>query len=269
MSSKLSEFVPCAKLVEDGLAIIMHRSQIDANLDACRTARHALSLIASARPQAVILALSTEVARFNSSSQHQAIQHSYISPLVRSSVEVLRIIEQLTEKQYNEVIKLIIPVGDILVHCIEAPTLKANTLSKMFPPIQKFHMVAYCSTSRRIAIGGANGKLVIHDLKSSKAQVVQAHNQPITALDFSSDGKVLCVYCATEAKVSLWQSQMSFLGMGQNSLKCMKVMQAPAEFPIETPGETPQIFRAKIIFNGPKSLTLMLPNGRESRITFG
>uniref|UniRef100_A0A0K0FWK8 WD_REPEATS_REGION domain-containing protein n=1 Tax=Strongyloides venezuelensis TaxID=75913 RepID=A0A0K0FWK8_STRVS len=235
--------------------------------DACRTAKHALSLIASVRPQALILALSTEVARFNSATQHQTIQQSFVSPLVKANVEILRIIEQLTEKQYNDIIDLIIPVGDILVHCLEPPILKTTPLVKLFPPIAKFHMVAYCAQSRRIGFGGKNGKIVIHDLKTSKTQSIQAHSQPITAIDFSPDGKILAVYCATEAKISLWQSQQSFLGMGPGQVKCIKSLNAPAEFPIETPGGTPQIFKAKLVFNGSKALTLVLPNGKESRFT--
>ncbi|CEF62967.1 Rabconnectin-3B [Strongyloides ratti] len=235
--------------------------------DACRTAKHALSLIASVRPHALILALSTEVARFNSATQHQTIQQSFVSPLVKANVEILRIIEQLTEKQYNDIIDLIIPVGDILVHCLEPPILKTTPLVKLFPPIAKFHMVAYCAQSRRIGFGGKNGKIVIHDLKTSKTLSIQAHNQPITAIDFSPDGKVLAVYCATEAKISLWQSQQSFLGMGPGQVKCIKSMNAPAEFPIQNPGETLQIFKAKLVFNGSKALTLVLPNGKESRFT--
>uniref|UniRef100_A0A0N4ZTC0 WD_REPEATS_REGION domain-containing protein n=1 Tax=Parastrongyloides trichosuri TaxID=131310 RepID=A0A0N4ZTC0_PARTI len=235
--------------------------------DACRTAKHALSLIAAVRPHALILALCTEVARFNSATQHQTIQQSFVSPLVKANVEVLRIIEQLTEKQYNDIIDLIIPVGDILIHCLEPPTLKTTPLVKLFPPIAKFNMVAYCPVSRRVAFGGKNGKVVVHDLKSTKAQSIQAHNQPITSLAFSSDGKTLAVYCATEAKISLWHSQQSFLGMGLGQLKCIKSINAPAEFPIETPGGSPQIFKANLYFSGPKALNLMLPNDKEVRFT--
>ncbi|PAV78673.1 hypothetical protein WR25_21206 isoform A [Diploscapter pachys] len=56
--------------------------------DACRTARHALSLIAQARAPAVITALSMEVARYNSAAQHQTIQHTVASPLLKARFEV-------------------------------------------------------------------------------------------------------------------------------------------------------------------------------------
>jgi WD40 repeat protein len=140
-------------------------------IDASRTARHALSLIATVRSKALITALSMEVARYNSAAQHQTIQHNVVSPLIRSRTEVLRIIEQLTEKQYNDVADLIIPVGDILVHCLDIQLLKQHSLAELFPPIAKFYMIAYCPTSRRIAFGGKNGSIVMHELKTMKSQV--------------------------------------------------------------------------------------------------
>ena len=140
-------------------------------LDASRTARHALSLIATVRAQALITALSMEVARYNSAAQHQTIQHNFVSPLIRSRTEVLRIIEQLTEKQANDVVDLIIPVGEILVHCLDANQLKNHTLAEIFPPIAKFYMIAYCPASRRLAFGGKNGSIVVHELKTMKSQV--------------------------------------------------------------------------------------------------
>ncbi|PAV62290.1 hypothetical protein WR25_03965 isoform D [Diploscapter pachys] len=105
--------------------------------DACRTARHALSLIAQARAPAVITALSMEVARYNSAAQHQTIQHTVASPLLKARFEVLRIIDELTDKKYQEVVDMMLPLGDILVHCLDASLLKHKTLSEIFPPISK------------------------------------------------------------------------------------------------------------------------------------
>jgi len=236
-------------------------------LDASRTARHALSLIATVRAQALITALSMEVARYNSAAQHQTIQHNVISPLIRSRTEVLRIIEQLTEKQSNDVVDLIIPVGEILVHCLDANQLKNHTLAEIFPPIAKFYMIAYCPASRRLAFGGKNGSIVVHELKTMKSQVVQAHNNPITAVSFAQDGKYLAAYAAKDAKITVWQTQQSFLGMGQSQIKLIKSLAAPTEFAVLSPGGTYQPFRARLVWINPKSLTLMLPNGRENRFS--
>uniref|UniRef100_A0AC34RE37 Uncharacterized protein n=2 Tax=Panagrolaimus sp. JU765 TaxID=591449 RepID=A0AC34RE37_9BILA len=240
-------------------------SPLHPSVDASRTARHALSLIASTRAQALITALSMEVARYNSAAQHQTIQHNVVSPLIKSRTEVLKIIEQLTEKQYNDVADLIIPVGDILVHCLDVNQLKSHTLAEIFPPIAKFYMIAYCPASRRLAFGGKNGSIVVHEIKTMKSQTVQAHNNAITAVAFSQDGKYLAAYASKDAKITVWQTQQSFLGMGQSQIRLVKSLAAPTEFAVLSPGGTYQPFRARLVWINAKSLTLMLPNGRENR----
>lgn len=85
--------------------------------DACRTARHALSLIATARPPAFIITLAKEVARYNAMAQNAQSQHAQIhnSVLVRSSTEILHIIGMLVDKMPNDVADQIVEVGFILV----------------------------------------------------------------------------------------------------------------------------------------------------------
>uniref|UniRef100_A0A8R1DZA5 WD_REPEATS_REGION domain-containing protein n=1 Tax=Caenorhabditis japonica TaxID=281687 RepID=A0A8R1DZA5_CAEJA len=143
-------------------------ASLNAIEDAARTSRISLSLIALARPPALLTALSMEVARYNSAAQHQTIQHTVVSPLLKSRTEVLRIIEELCTKRYNEVIAMLLPVGDILVHCLDISILKHKSLGDVFPPIVKFSMVAYCSHTKKIAFGGKNGTCVVHELRATK-----------------------------------------------------------------------------------------------------
>uniref|UniRef100_A0A0R3RSS2 WD_REPEATS_REGION domain-containing protein n=1 Tax=Elaeophora elaphi TaxID=1147741 RepID=A0A0R3RSS2_9BILA len=210
------------------------------SVDVCHTARHALSLIATSRPPAVITALSKEVARYNSVAQHQTIQHSTSSPLLKCRAEVLRIMELLSEKEYTNVADLMIPVGDILVHCLDASLLKHKSLSEIFPPITR----------------------------AAKAQTLQAHKGAVTAVAFSEDGKFLATYGAEEAKLSFWQTSQTFLGMGQSQLKCVKSQSAPGIFPVLSPSGTHQPFRARLVWISLKSVTLMLPNSKEFRFSF-
>ncbi|VDN07727.1 unnamed protein product [Thelazia callipaeda] len=214
------------------------------SLDVCRTARHTLSLIATSRPPAVITALSKEVARYNSVVQHQTIQHSATSPLLKSRVEVLRIIELLSEKEYTNVVDLIIPV------------------------YLWFYMVSYCPNTRRIAFGGRNGIVVVHELRAAKVQTLQAHKGAVTSVAFSEDGKFLATYGAEEAKLLFWQTSQTFLGMGQSQLKCVRSLSAPGIFPVFSPNGTSQPFRARLVWISHKSVTLMLPSNKEYRFAF-
>jgi hypothetical protein len=80
--------------------------------DACRTARHALTLIATARPAAFITTMAREVARYNTLQQNaQTIQINLNNiTLNRSKPEILRVIELLIEKMQSEIGDLIVEV---------------------------------------------------------------------------------------------------------------------------------------------------------------
>ena len=81
--------------------------------DACRTSRHALSLIATARPAALIITLAKEVARHNAllQSSHQ-MQHAQLNQavLVRAKGEILHLLDLLVDKIPNEVVDMLIEV---------------------------------------------------------------------------------------------------------------------------------------------------------------
>ena len=83
--------------------------------DACRTARHALSLIATARPGAFIITLAKEVARYNAMAQNAQSQHTQMHnmALVRAAPEILHVIEMLVDKMPHDVADLIIEVGGV------------------------------------------------------------------------------------------------------------------------------------------------------------
>lgn len=58
-----------------------------------------------------------------------------------------------------------------------------------------------------------------------------------------------------------------FKGMGQSQLRCIRTQAAPSIFPVLSPCGTIQPFKARLVWIGSKSVTLMLPNGKEYRFT--
>ncbi|PIC38642.1 hypothetical protein B9Z55_010589 [Caenorhabditis nigoni] len=126
-------------------------------------------------------------------------------------------------------------------------------------------MVAYCSSTKRIAFGGKNGTCVVHELRATKTHSLPSHNGPIAAVAFSEDGKYLATYGAEDGKINFFQTSQSFLGMGQAQLKLAKSQPAPTVSVPTTPSGTS--FRPRLVWINAKSLTLMLPEGREQRFS--
>jgi len=81
--------------------------------DTCRTARHALTLIATARPAAFITTMAREVARFNTLQQNAQTLNVNLgaSVLTRAKPEILRIVEQLIDKMQSEMSDLLVEVS--------------------------------------------------------------------------------------------------------------------------------------------------------------
>lgn len=176
--------------------------------DACRTARHALRLIATARPAAFITTMAREVARYNTLQQNsQALSVPLTqSVLHRAKKEILQCVEMLIEKMQTDMAVLLVEVTDITLHCLDMTDLKNRGLNEVCPSICKFNQVSHCASTRRIAVGANNGHLAIYELRQNKCQMIPAHQQPITALAFSPDGKYLVSYSCSENRLSFWQT---------------------------------------------------------------
>lgn len=80
--------------------------------DTCRTARHALTLIASARPDGFITTMAREVARYNTLQQNAQTLNVNLSNYVlhRAKTEILRVVDLLIEKMHAEMSCLLIEV---------------------------------------------------------------------------------------------------------------------------------------------------------------
>uniref|UniRef100_A0A5S6Q2K7 Uncharacterized protein n=1 Tax=Trichuris muris TaxID=70415 RepID=A0A5S6Q2K7_TRIMR len=56
---------------------------------------------------------------------------------------------------------------------------------------------------------------------------MQAHSRCVSACCFSDDGKHLATYSSDEAKLNVWLTAQSFLGMGQSQAKCIRQFAVP------------------------------------------
>lgn len=232
--------------------------------DACRTARHALRLIATARPAAFITTMAREVARYNTLQQNaQTISVPLTqSVLFRAKREILSCVEMLIDKMQTEMANLLVEVMDITLHCLDSADLKNKPLNEVCPSICKFNQVSHCAASRRISVGASNGHLAIYELRQNKCQMIPAHSHPITALAFSPDGKFLVSYACGENRLSFWQTSTGMFGLGQSQTRCIK---GYSTAPIPDVNRLNPMRLAKLIWINNRTVTLMLADGSETR----
>ncbi|XP_061703606.1 WD repeat-containing protein 7 isoform X3 [Syngnathoides biaculeatus] len=171
--------------------------------DSARSARHALSLIATARPPAFITTIAREVHRYNAAQANsQSQQNVHTTTLARAKTEILRVIDILIEKMPGDVVDLLVEVMDIIMYCIEGSLVKKKGLQECFPAICKFYMVSYCDRSHRIAVGARQGSVALYDVRTGKCQNIHGHKGPITAVSFAPDGRYLATYSNADSHIS-------------------------------------------------------------------
>ncbi|XP_043287416.1 WD repeat-containing protein 7 isoform X3 [Venturia canescens] len=234
--------------------------------DSCRTARHALTLIATARPAAFITTMAREVARFNTLQQNAQTLNVNLgtSVLARAKPEILRIVEQLIDKMQSEMSDLLVEVMDIILHCLDPGHLKTKPLNEVFPAVCRFNQVSHCPATRRIAVGGRGGQLALYELRGNvKCQTVAAHQAPVTALAFSPEGKFLVSYSCSENKLCFWQQTSSgMFGLGNSQTRCVK---SYSTAPINDVARLNPMRLARLIWINNRTVTLMLADGSETR----
>ncbi|XP_003744606.1 WD repeat-containing protein 7 [Galendromus occidentalis] len=230
--------------------------------DSCRSARHSLSLIATARPPVFITTLAKEVHRYNALAQNAQTLPTTLSQTVlhRAKPEIIRIVELLIERVQNDVHDLLVEVMDIVLHCLDASQLKLKGLQELFPAVCRFHNVTHCSATRRIAVGAKSGSIALYELKAAKCQNIVAHKSPVTAVAFSPEGKYLASYAAGDDKLSFWQTASGLFGLGNSQTKCLKTCNTPA-LP-ETARNNP-LRMGRLIWPTNKSVYLILDDGTQ------
>ncbi|XP_014253384.1 WD repeat-containing protein 7 isoform X2 [Cimex lectularius] len=232
--------------------------------DSARTARHALTLIATVRPAAFITTMAREVARYNTLQQNAQTLNVNLSNAVlhRAKPEILRCVELLIEKMHAEMADLLVEVVDVILHCVESGHLKVKCLSEVFPAICRFNQVSHCPSTRRIAVGAKFGTIALYELRSSKCQTIKAHDSAITANAFSPDGKYLVSYSCGENKLSFWQTSTGMFGLGNSQTKRIKTYSTS---PVAEISRLNPMRAAKLVWISNRTVILMLADGSETR----
>ncbi|XP_060707861.1 WD repeat-containing protein 7 isoform X2 [Hemiscyllium ocellatum] len=238
--------------------------------DSARSARHALSLIATARPPAFITTIAREVHRHTAlAANTQSQPNVHTSILARAKSEILRVIEILIEKMPTDVVDLLVEVMDIIMYCLEGSSVKKKGLQECFPSICRFYMVSCCERSNRIAVGARHGSMALYDIRTGKCQTIHGHSGPITAVSFAPDGRYLATYSNADSHISFWQMNTSLLGSigmlnSAPQLRCMKTYQVPPVHPA-SPGSQNALKLARLIWTSNRNVILMAHDGKEHR----
>lgn len=234
--------------------------------DSCRTARHALSLIATARPPAFITTLAREVHRYNTLAQNaQSLNISlHQTVLSRARPEILRIVELLIDKMQTEVADLLVEVMEIVLHCLDPTQLKTRGLENLFPAICRFNNVSYCGATRRIAVGAKTGQLALYELRASKSQLIAAHSATVVACTFSPDGKYLATYSSGENKLCFWQTAAGLFGLGNAQTRCVRTYSTP---PLPKSVCANPLKMVRLVWVTSRVVILLLADGSEHRFS--
>ncbi|XP_010013416.1 PREDICTED: WD repeat-containing protein 7, partial [Nestor notabilis] len=238
--------------------------------DSARSARHALSLIATARPPAFITTIAKEVHRHTAlAANTQSQQNIHTTTLARAKGEILRVIEILIEKMPSDVVDLLVEVMDIIMYCLEGSLVKKKGLQECFPAICRFYMVSYYERSHRIAVGARHGSVALYDIRTGKCQTIHGHKGPITAVAFAPDGRYLATYSNSDSHLCFWQMNTSLLGSigmlnSAPQLRCIKTYQVPPVQPA-SPGSHNALKLARLIWTSNRNVILMAHDGKEHR----
>nr|CAD7392296.1 unnamed protein product [Timema cristinae] len=197
--------------------------------DSCRTARHALTLIATARPAAFITTMAREVARYNTLQQNaQTLNVNMANTILhKAKPEILRGVELLIDKMQNEMADLLVEVVDIVLHCVDPGHLKTRPLGEVFPAVCRFNQVSHCPSSRRIGVGAKNGQIALYELRSNKCQ-----------------------------------TSTGMFGLGNSQTKCIK---SYSTAPIADVSRLNPMRLARLIWINNRTVSLMLADGSETR----
>lgn len=201
--------------LDEALVAVYERCAEFREVDMIQTSRTALRTIAKTRLNQLIAHL-----KFLTKTTHPVFEPS--------KREIFSLIRELLSESPNGLVTLLSDVVEVLLACIDPSKLKEtelSTLLKIWLPQLHHHV-----PSQRVAVGTADGKVVMHDLRARKAHIFLAHDAPIQAVQFSPDGKIIMALAGSGVG-SLWQLTHGLFDLGMGQFRFRNILNFTAKLP--------------------------------------
>uniref|UniRef100_UPI00358F8FA6 WD repeat-containing protein 7-like isoform X1 n=2 Tax=Myxine glutinosa TaxID=7769 RepID=UPI00358F8FA6 len=115
--------------------------------------------------------------------------------LEQSRPQLLDIIRNLIETQFEHIGKGISEVTELLIFCLGGQLRRKRSLQEAFPHILRFNTVSFCQRSHRLAVVTRNGTLTLYEPVFGHSQTIQVHAGAVSAVAFSPNGHHMATYC--------------------------------------------------------------------------
>ena len=191
------------------------------------SATRALFSICKVAATSFVMTLSTEITRLSL----QPILTSKEYSLLDVKLQVLKCLDFLLSN--SPMVRFLQQVVEIIIFALDMSILKEKALKDAFPKLHQYSQVTNYQT--KVAIGCTNGNLILYEtskfagagqkfagLLQTQTSTAAAHGNPISCVEFSTNGKLLACYSPRERKISFWSIEASSifggLSMMGNSL---------------------------------------------------
>jgi len=191
------------------------------------SATRALFSICKVAATSFVMTLSTEITRLSL----QPILTSKEYSLLDVKLQVLKCLDYLLSNSL--MVRFLQQVIEIIIFALDMSILKEKPLKDAFPKLHQYSQVTNYQT--KVAIGCTNGNLILYEtskfagagqkfsgLLQAQTCTAAAHGNPISCVEFSTNGKLLACYSPRERKISFWSIEASSifggLSMMGNSL---------------------------------------------------
>jgi len=129
----------------------------------------------------------------------------------------LEALEEFIKKHYDEVAVFLVSVVEIILSAIDPQDsfLRKKCFQKVQQTLQqlivKLPMVTFSQEKQRLGIGLLDRKICIYDMKTtSKLKEFEAHQGPVSALEFSETGNYIASYSSEDLTLKVWKTETGF-----------------------------------------------------------